>query len=94
MDEAGAAAVDDVGAGGDEGGGVPYADIDGVFCFEGFSVGEFGGDESHVWRGEDCSFGNCGWLSESLVGRRCDGDVAIVGFSEGTEDENQLISNS
>ena len=98
MDEAGAAAVDDVGAGGDEVGGVPYADVVGVFCFEGFSMGEFGGefagDESHVWRGEDCSFRNCGWQSESRVGGRCDGDVAIVGFSEGAEDENQLISNS
>lgn len=31
MDETGAAAVDDVRAGGDEGGGVPYADVGGFF---------------------------------------------------------------
>lgn len=39
MDEAGAAAVDDVGAGGDEVGGVPYADVVGGFLLRGLLYG-------------------------------------------------------
>lgn len=94
VDEGGAAAVDNVGAGGDEVGVVPDADVGGVFGFDEFSAGEFWGGGSHVGGGEGCSFGNWGWRGEYCARGRCDWDVAMVGFSEGAEDENQLISNN